>query len=267
MKRLIISLFIFSTILNSSPVIKLVEELVDKNSFRLHRSLINKIFANENKFMRNGKINIISVVGKLKTNGILRLFLDKPKSIKVSFKGSGNPIFFMKIISDSLQDLGYFKYRVLEAKRDEGFTWTIEFISDYILDPTLLYSSLAKKRCNIVNIKRDAYLQWSYEIDTRFAVLNALNITKGMNKKLKTPVFDYWLKFEDSGVLEFISSANSWHPYITLYDKDLNLIKVFKDDKKRIRLKIKISKGVRYIKVSDIYMLNNLKNGLKIRFR
>jgi len=268
-KRLILILSIFIASLNSSPVIDIVEELVDKDSFRQHRLLINKIFENEKRFMSGDEVKIISVLTKLKNNGILKLFLNKPQSIQISFKGGGNPIFFMKLISDSLQDLGYFKYRVLEATRDSnGFLWTIEFRSDYILDPTLLYSSLAKKGCRIVEINRNALLQWSYSIDTTDAILNATKVVKKRSLRLKTPVFDYWLQIEkDSKNIEFTSIGNRWHPYIAFYDKNLFLIKLFKDDKKRTKLNLKIPENSEYLKVTDIYLLNNIKNGLRVKLR
>ena len=268
MKRLILIYSILLSALNSSPVMDMVEELVDKDSFRQHRSLINKIFEDNRKFMNRDNVNIISILKKLKNNGILKLFLDQPQSIQISFKGANNPIFFMKLISDSLQDLGYFKYRVLEATRNsDGFIWTIEFISDYILDPTLLYSSLAKKGCRIVDINRNALLQWSYSIDTTNAILNVQQVEKNQNLRLKTPVFDYWLKIKNGKTIEFSSIANKWHPYISFYDEKLFLIEVFKDDKKRTKLKLNIPKSTKYIKVTDMYLLNNLKNGLRVKLK
>jgi len=265
----IFSIFILTLNLNSSPVMKMVEELVDKNSFRQHRSLINKIFENDKKFMQKGQVNIISVLRKLKTNGILKLFLNKPKSIKISFRGKDNPIFFMKIVSDSLQDLGYFKYRVLKAEKNKrGFVWTIEFISDYILDPTLLYSSLVKKGCKIIGIHRNALLQWSYSIDTTNAILNVPSLIKNKKLRLKTPVFDYWLKVNGGKTIKFATvSNNRWHPYISFYNKKLVLIKVFKDDRRRKYLKLKIPKYTKYVKITDIYILNNMKNGLTVELK
>ena len=265
----ILTIFALTLNLNSSPVMKMVKELVDKNSFRQHRSLINKIFENEKKFIKHGKVNIISVLKKLKTNGILKLFLNKPRSIQISFSGKDNPIFFMKIISDSLQDLGYFKYRVLKAtKNKRGFVWTIEFISDYILDPTLLYASLVKKGCKIVKINRNALLQWSYSIDTTNAFLNVTDIKVNKKIRLKTPVFDFWLKINGGKTIDFRTiSNNRWHPYIAFYNRKLILIKVFKDDRRRKNLKLKIPKNTKYIKVTDIYLLNNLKNGLRVELK
>jgi hypothetical protein len=267
LKKIILLIILVLSFGNSSEVINVVEKLVDRDSFRKHNSLIKKIFSNEKSFIFDGKVDVLSVIDKLKKNGILRLFLDKPESIKISFIGGGNPIFFTKLISDSLQDLGYFKYRVLEvSKGNESFSWVIEFISEYILDPTLLNESLSKKGCLIVEVDREDLLRWTYKIDTSKADLNVQKISKGDKLRVKTPVFDYWFKVDEAGIMEFISNANEWHPYIALYDKNLYLLKALKQDSKHMKLRLKISEEVKYIKVSDIYQLNNLKNGLTIKY-
>lgn len=242
-----------------------IEEIISKDSFRKHRSLIKKIFQNEKKFQNGKQLRILSILTKLKNNGILKVFLKKPHSIQISFKGAGDPIFFMKLISDSLQDLGYFKYRILEATRDKkGFLWKIEFISDYILDPTLLYSSLAKKNCRIIDIERKALFEWNFIIDTKNAKLHITKLEKNKRIFLRTPVFDYWLNIDSGSKLKFSSRGNKWHPYISFYDKDLNLIQVFKQNKKTLDLNLEIPKTSKYIRVTDIYLLNNIKNGLRI---
>jgi len=259
-----ILLFAIST-LTSSPVMNFVEEIISKDSFRQHRSLIRKIFQDEQKFQNGKQLKILSILNKLKTNGILKVFLKRPHSIQISFQGAGNPIFFMKLISDSLQDLGYFKYRILEATRDKkGFVWKIEFISDYILDPTLLYSSLAKKNCRIIDIERKDLFKWNFVIETKNAKLNILKLKKNKRSFLKTPVFDYWLNVSNGTKLKFSSKGNKWHPYISFYDKNLNLIKVFKRNKKTLNLNINIPRKSKYIRVTDIYLLNNIKNGLRV---
>jgi len=268
MGRIIFILLFSVSTLISSPVMNFVEEMISKDSFRKHRSLIKKIFQNESKFYNGNKLKIFEILTKLKNNGILKVFLNKPHSIQISFRGSGNPIFFMKLVSDSLQDLGYFKYRILEATRDkQGFLWKIEFISDYILDPTLLYSSLAKKNTKIIEIERKALFEWNFVIDTKNARLNIPKLQKDKRTFFKTPVFDYWVDISNGSKLKFSSAGNKWHPYISFYNRNLTLIKVFQQDEKTVNLNLDIPKNSKYIRITDIYLLNNIKNGLRITLK
>jgi hypothetical protein len=269
MKKIFLALIFSFATLQSSPVIDFVEEIVDKDSFRKHSSLIKKIFQNEKRFMYGKSLKILLILDKLKTNGILKIFLKNPTSIKISFKGSGgNPLFFTKILSDSLQELGYFKYRIIGADYDSsGFVWTIEFTSKYILDPTLLYRSLANKQCRVLNINRYSDLKWEYLIDIENAVLNVQKLEKNYRTMLKTPVFDYWLNIQNGTKLFLKSRGNKWHPHITFYDKHLHLIKVIKQDTKTVDLVLKIPKSAIYARITDIYMLSNLKNGLRVTLK
>ncbi len=263
--KLLLIFTIFVNLLFSSPVMDRVKEFVDRKSFRQYYSLIRKMFIDEDKFMVGNRVDVISIIERLKANGILRLYLSYPRSIQITFQGGGEPLLFLKIISDTLQELGYFKYKVLETSfSSSGFSLKIEFVSDYILDPTLLYESLHQKGCEIIDINRRAFLSWKYTIDTSSAFLNVQHLNIGEKIKLKTPVFDYWFQIDKGSIIEFISVANNWHPYIVFYDKKLNILNIFKRDRKNIKLRLKIPKGTAYIKVTDIYLLNNLKNGLRV---
>lgn len=265
MFRLLTLIFALSYYLLSSPVMSRVEEFLDRDSFRQYYSLVVKMFADEDKFMIGDRVDVVSIIDRLKKNGILKLYLNKPQPIQITFRGGGEPIFFLKLISDTLQELGYFKYRVLETSlNSDGLSMKIEFVSDYILDPTLLYQSLHNKGCEIVDIERKELFKWNYQIDIEKAFLNVQYLSIGDRLKLKTPVFDYWFKIDGGSVIEFISVANQWHPYITFYDEKLNALNIFKRDSKKMKLRLKIPERTKYIKVTDIYLLNNLKNGLRV---
>ncbi len=263
--RFVLLTYFSSTLLLSSVVMDRVQEFVDRDSFLQHYSLINKLFANEDRFINGDRVDQIAIIERLKTSGILKLYLDQPQPIEITFSGGGEPIFFMKLLSDSLQELGYFHYKVLETSlNSDGLSWKIEFVSDYLLDPILLYESLSRKGCQIVDIERISLVRWSYKVDIGEAYLNVQPLTVGEKVKLKTPVFDYWFQVDGGKVIEFISIANNWHPYITFYDSRLNIINIFKKDYKRMKLRLKIPNGAKYIKVTDIYLLNNIKNGLRV---
>jgi hypothetical protein len=106
---------------------------------------------------------------------------------------------------------------------------------------------------------------WNYEIDTTNAHLNVDKLSAGDNLNLEQVDAEKWVEISDVSKLEIISdSANNWYPYVSFYDKNLNLLKVEKVDKKTSFLNLNLPSESVYMKISDLYMLSNMKNGLNI---
>jgi hypothetical protein len=270
MKKYVILFIFLITYSWASEILDLVQQLISTDSFRENRTLIEKIFINEDRFRDpEGNLDLHEILRKLNTNGILKLFLHKPQSIHISFNSNGNSKFFLKLIFDSLEDLGYSKYRVLNIKKDDdGIKLEIDLTSDYILDPTLFYESLAQKGCKIISIKRDSHLSWEYYINISTGFLNTKIIfTDDDFKFFKDSYSDYWLKVDESAKKLIIKSVrgNHWHPYITFYDFELNILKIYKEEKRKFKFNIPIPKGTFYCRITDIYRLNNIHNGLEIK--
>ncbi len=271
MKKIAISSILFSSLsfsafaLNLSPTI---ESIIGADNYRKNLPLINKLFADETQFLVNGKADPVLISSRLKKNGLLKFDLGKSQTIQANFYSVGNSSMFLKILTDSLQELGYVKYHILEASMDSGnVLLQIELKSDSLIDPENLYESIKKHNCSITSIRQDDKLKWNYEIDTSSAVLDTIKLNKNQNIQLPTPTSDYWLSIETNGIIELISSANNWHPFISFYDKKLNLLNSFRINDKKNELSLKVPKTVTYIRISDIYNINNIKNGLKVRFK
>ena len=270
MKKYIILFIFLITYSWASEILDLVQQLISTDSFRENRTLIKKIFANEDRFKDpEGNLDLHEILRKLNTNGILKLFLHKPQSIHISFNSNGNSKFFLKLIFDSLEDLGYSKYRVLNIKKDDnGIRLEIDLTSDYILDPTLFYESLAQKGCRIISIKRDSNLSWEYYIDISTGFLNTQILLVDDNFKFfKASYSDYWFKIDESANKIIIKSmrGNHWYPHITFYDEKLNILAIKKFDKRLAMITLKMPDKTVYCRISDIYRLNNIHNGLEIK--
>jgi hypothetical protein len=252
---------------DKTEIIKKVKNFIDLKSYQQHYSLIENSFNNSSRYMSGDRVDSVTVIDKLKNSGILKLYVSQPEWIRVSFEGIGNSIFFLKLVSDTLQEIGYFNYRVVEAKKSiDGFVWTIEFLSKYILDPTVLNSSLSRKGVDIVDIEREDRVSWRYSLDIENSYLESVKVGAGDKIKLQKPLHDYWIEVSEQGIIQFISVGNNWYPDISFYDENLYLIRVFKKDDKRRKLRLKVSEMVKYVRVSDIYQLNNIKNGLRVSF-
>ena len=111
MKKYIILFIFLITYSWASEILDLVQQLISTDSFRENRTLIEKIFANEDRFKDpEGNLDLHEILRKLNTNGILKLFLHKPQSIHISFNSNGNSKFFLKLIFDLLLLLICFKF-------------------------------------------------------------------------------------------------------------------------------------------------------------
>lgn len=250
-----------------SSISSTIEGLIGTDTFIKNRPLITKIFTDEDKFLSEGKPDPVLIASRLKKNGLLKLNIGKTQPVILTFYGIGSYPIFAKVLFETIAELGYSKYRIIStASYSTNIVIQIEVKSDSILDPELLSEILQKDGCNITSIKKDANNKWSYQIDTSTAELDVTQLKNGSAIQLPTPITDYWLAVEKNGILDFISSGNEWYPFISFYDKKLSLLQSFRLDKKHETLTLKVPKSVKYIRVSDMYQLNNIKTGLRVRF-
>jgi hypothetical protein len=266
-KKIFAIILLFQSLLfGEGEVLAKVKNLIDIETYQTHFKLISKLFVDERRYLKNGKLEVLPILQKLKNEGILNLQLFSPETIEITFKGEGNPTFLIKIASNSLEESGYFKYRISKVKKDkDGFIFSVNFPSAHIPDPTIIGTSLQKRGVKILDVSRANNFSWNYKIDLK-NYMEAVLIDWDKKIDLGRPTNDYWLKFEKEGILEIISKGNDWFPEIFLYDENLNLVKVFKKDGKKIKLRLKISNNIKYVKVSDVYHLYNIKNGLSVYF-
>lgn len=246
-----------------------VKNLVDKESYLVHQKLIDIIFKNKSKFYKSsGEIDVVKVAKYLKDSGLLKLFFEAPSTLNITFNTNQNPIFFMKLITNSLNAMGYYFFITKEAKRESNvFSWSISLTTEYAIDPTIFARELDKRNCKILDIIKNSKDSWEYVIDISKAnILEAKELKVDDFMELDKSINDYWLKAENGKILKIVSKANNnWYPYVAFYDKNLNLVSLYKEDSKVINsINIKVPENCLYIKISDIFTLNNIKNGFSI---
>jgi len=246
-------------------LIQKIKMLVEPLVFVKDRAYIDIIFSqNEDYFTNDGRVDSVKVIETLKENGILNLFFKKPCEINISFKTEGTPLFFVKIMSDTLRNIGYYRYVTEESNlKNSEFTWKINLTSEYAADPLILSNELNKSGCKIVDIIRDSATDWTYVVDMTNARLNTKILENGMELKLKRSLYSYWLDVSKIKKLKISSSyRNSWYPYIVHYNKSLKLLRVIKKDTKRRSITLDMKENTHYLKISDIYTLKNIKDAL-----
>ena len=243
-----------------------IKSFIDIDVYEKNRKFIEIIFSPKSDFYDNGVLNVVKVIATLKDNGLLKLFFDSPRELNLHFKTYGSPLFFVKLMSDSLRNMGYYRYITKASNFDSlEFTWSVALTSEYATDPLILQKELMKSGCKIVDIEHNGVAEWTYVVDMVDGFLNIETLQEAKSVSLKRSLYAHWLNVSKVQKLVITSSwRNHWYPYVAFYDSSLNLIKVLKRDKKSKKVVVKVPEFAKYIKITDIYTLKNLKDELTI---
>lgn len=246
------------------PLSQKIESFLGEDVYESKLNFINVIFEPKSAFYKNDRVDIIKVVKTLKENGLLELFFKNPQELKLHFKTSGAPLFFVKIMSETLRNIGYYRYVTTSSSlNSSAFEWNIALTSEYATDPIILQNELKKSGSFVIDIERTSATDWTYAIDMSSAFLNLTHLKDKEEVKLKHSLYAHW---QDCSEIDFLhiesTRRNKWYPYIAFYDASLHLLKVIKKDKKHSFLKLKIPTEAKYIKISDMYTLKNVKDAL-----
>ena len=244
-----------------------IKTLINPNMYEQNKAYIDILFSPKTEYFVNDRVDAVKVIQTLKENGLLNLFFKTPSELTLRFKTSGSPLFFVKIMGDTLRNIGYYRYVTQESNLSNSeFTWTINLTSEYATDPLILQQELNKSGSQIIDIKRDSDTDWTYVVDMRSGRLNVESLQDGIEFSLKRSLYSKWLDVSKVKELRISSSRrNSWYPYIAQYDASLHLQKVEKHDNKRTNLTLKFSDNTHYIKISDIYSLKNIRDDLTLK--
>ena len=246
------------------PVTLKIKSFLDADSYHNNEDFINVIFDPKSAYYINDRVDAVKVIQTLKENGLLKLFFKSPQRFHLTFKTNGSPIFFVRIMDDVLNSIGYFRYVTSSALLNESeFSWTIELTSEYMTDPLILQNALKKEGCEIIDITRKDAKEWSYIVDMSRGVLNVPSLIADKKTNLKRALYAHWFNVSQIRGLKIKSSRrNHWYPYISYYDASLHLVKLIKLNKIYRKISLEIPKNAKYIKISDLYTLKNLRDGL-----
>jgi hypothetical protein len=197
----------------------------------------------------------------------MHLDFKKNRELHLSFATEqNNPLIFMKMIQNSLNTLGYSAPSTTKVMRDSsGFMWKVTLKTSSAINPVLFANELKKQGCYISKMKRYSKANWRYNIN--ISSIDIVPKETEFNKKIlfKKPINPYWLDIEGAKSLTIGSSrSNSWHPYIVFFDRDLNILDTISKELKSYNERLSIPRDAKYVKISDIYTLENLKRGLSI---
>lgn len=271
LKKLALFITFFTISLNATSFNQRVINIIGADEFTKNKSLIDYIFTNKSIYYRNGNFNYVSVMQKLKDNGLLKVYLDSPKDISITFITTDSPIKSIKIISDSLKKLGYYYYftKNLTYTKDQSMLWSINLKTEAAIDPLMLSKELSKNNCRFLDIKKEGDTIWEYKIDTSGAALaKATKLILGEKIDFKKPLKPYFITFDEGKTLYVTSKNNNkWFPNIVFYDKKLNILNIVRRNYRTSSYRLNIPKNTEYIKIDDIYTLENIKRGLSVMIK
>lgn len=243
-----------------------IKSFLDEGVYEQNKGFVNVIFDPQSDYYKNERVDVVKVVQTLKDNGLLNLFYKSPKEIHLNFKTSGSPLFFVKLMGDTLRSIGYYRYVTIASNLNSSeFTWSISLTSEYATDPLVLQKELNKSGSNIIDIDRNSITEWTYVVDMGKSFLNLPELENRQKIQLKRSLYAHWLNCAKIKKLKIVSSRrNNWYPYIAYYDSSLHLLKVIKEDERYNSIKLEIPKEAKYIKISDLYSLKNVKDELTL---
>jgi len=269
--KFIISVILFSVTLKASVLTEKVENIIGTKDYNIHSSLIHLLFQDESKYIINDKIKYHNLFKTLQENGLLNLKLAHPSNIEIEFKTINNNFKSYKILNEVMNALGYryFFTKSMDVLEEKNLNWNIMFKAEYMPDPVMLIRELRYHGSNLISVQNNGQNKWSYEIDFKNTSLtNVIKIDKNEKVKFQKPLRAYMLKVDNPKSLEvFSKNLNYWYPHIVFFDKNLKVIQVIKKNRVYRGLKIQLPSDTRYIKITDMYNLINIKRGLSVIVR
>ena len=270
MVRIAFLLFFALVVAQATPLDEKIESFIGEKEYKVQKNLIRILFKNESQFLYgNSKVNDMKVLEQLKKSGLLKLFYKNPQELNLSFFTKENSLIFMRVINETLSSMGYNYFLTKRAlKNEDGFLWDIIISTEHIVDPIIFSNKLKSRDCFLESVDRVSENEWKYIVNTQSIKIEAIKIEANTTVKFKKPIKPYWIDVESMESISFASKiADKWHPKIVFFDEKLHIIRDYQNDKVANRLKLKIPIDAKYVKIADMYTLDNIKRGMSIYLR
>lgn len=247
-----------------------IASFIGEKEYKIQRNLIRILFKDESKFLfSDGSVDDIKVLEKLKESGLLKLFYKDPQKLNLSFYTKNDALIFMRVINEALSSMGYNYFLTKRALKDkDGFVWEIIISTEHIVDPIIFSKKLESRGCFLEAVDRVSENSWEYRINTQNIQIEARIIEANTTAKLKKPIKPYWINLDGIKSISIVSKiADKWHPSIIFFDEKLHIVKNYQKDKVTNKLKLRVPTDAKYVKITDMYTLDNIKRGVSVYLR
>jgi len=269
-KKLVLILIISLSLFGAETLQDKIKSFVGAEKYEKQINLIQVIFAQTSAFLKpNGEVNSVKVISVLKKNGLLQLLYDRPIQLRLAFRTQQDPLIFLKIINESLETMGYNYFLTNNALRDSGgFVWEIYLQTEHVVDPESFERALEARGCNITNIVKNNDHYWFYDINSENAYLAAQTLDAGVNTNLGKPLKPYWINVKNmKEITVTVHAGDKWFPDVVFFDEHLHLLSDIKSEESTRTLKLQVPSGAAYLKMSDAFLLENIKHGLSLSIK
>ncbi len=255
---LFVSLALFGATLEEEII-----SIIGPEKFQRNQAVLNAVFLDQNRYLRNGMVDVVKVVQVLDRIGLIQKDFPTPQKHEIVFKAYSHPYLFFKVAFDALKAADLFEYEIVNMQKNEQeYLLHIAYTSSHLADPVVIARYFAKSDMGVVHIQKNQN-SWEYTIDAD----NGVFVAPKLLHKLKiAPIRKaVWVYVQNSEkIVIFSALGNRWFPKIFIYDRWLRPIDIVQKDHKSFQLSLKLPKGSYYIKISDKFTVKNIKNGLTI---
>lgn len=247
-----------------------IKNIIGEQSYQSNASFLNKIFTNKNMYYTSGRLDIAKIVYALKSNGLLSSRFGQPNEVKLSFSARTSPVLLTKIGNNILTSMGYSYFVVSKAEFTQGLS-SIEFsfTTEHSPDMGIIIDELGRRGFACLDIKRLNAQAWDYTLEVLEPRLpNTSFLSKGAKVSLREGSGEYWLNVRSEGELSIQGVDNlKWNPRIVLYDKNLGIIDMLLNRGNSNTFKIKVTKGTRFVMITDYDAPEHLKSGIVVELK
>jgi len=199
----------------------------------------------------------------LENNGLLNLFFKKKRIIRPTFIFlNNNPFFNTKTLYDSLENLGYLEYFPYEIIKNDTYSITLQLNQSHYINPLDIINEFEKRGCEIINITKQKNFTYYVSCENE-KIPNVFNLNKKLTLLHRIKGI-FWIKANNFQKI-YLKNFISFYPYITFFDKNLNIIKVYLNKNSQKKLILNIPDNTFYIKIQDYFTNANLSRGLFIK--
>lgn len=270
MVRIVFFLFFTLAWIQAAQLDDKIASFIGKKEYQVQKNLIRILFKDEQQFLYDdGKIDDIKVLKKLKESGLLKLFYTTPQKLNLSFATKDNALIFMRVINETLSSMGYNYFLTKRAlKNTEGVIWEIVISTEHIVDPIIFSDKLKARDCFLESVDRVSENEWKYRINTQNIKIEANKIEANTTVNLRKPIKPYWIDVAGMKTVSIVSKiADKWHPKIVFFDEKLHIVKDYQKDGVANKLKLRVPIDAKYVKIADMYTLDNIKRGISVYLR
>lgn len=259
--------FLVSSLCFSANLDLNLKNLLGDKVYEQNSGKLRTLFSNEAMFLdENSNPNYDKITNLLRTNSILSLNYSSPAYMDLTFKSTSSTILFLKVITQSLNNLGYNYFLTKNfSTQNSQISWLVIINTQFILNPGNLYKELKQNNVYIKGIHKTGTFSYTYDIDMSRAILKTLPYESDTTVELSKPLEPYFLNINGKKNIEIMANpADNWISLVKIYDRNLKLISQIKSDIKEKSLNIEFPDDAFYILIDDAFSLENIKRGLKI---